>query len=200
MSVQAQIDRIKANVADSFAAVEEKGGTVPNQRTSDNLAEAIRTIQTSDGTIVMEGLAIATPPDKVDYYYNGLWHEYFDPTGMTFTLRVDLLGMKLALPIRPAYEAIDQHRHRMTYTVRPDAPEGMSSWPEVELILSPDRQVQEGDAEITAEVRWRGQKVSAAQAVNVAYSSPHWYDIEKKPRTWSDFASEFGTWSGVESA
>lgn len=44
MSVQSQIDRIKANIADAYAAVAEKGGTLPDLLTSDNLAEAIRSI------------------------------------------------------------------------------------------------------------------------------------------------------------
>ncbi len=166
----------------------------------EDYAVKIMTIESGDGTITMESLEIAAPPDKVDYYYNGLWHEFLDPTGMTFVLHVDLLGMKLALPIRPDYEAIDQDRHRMLYTVRPMAPEGMSNWPEVTLELSPDREVQDGDTRLTAEVRWRGQKVRAVQPVNVFYASPHWYDIEKQDRTWAEFENTFVTWDGVATA
>lgn len=44
MSVQSEIERIKANVVDSFAAVGEKGGTLPETQNSDSLPAAIRSI------------------------------------------------------------------------------------------------------------------------------------------------------------
>lgn len=42
MSVKTEIDRIKANVTDSFAAVEESGMVETGSQSSDNLASAIR--------------------------------------------------------------------------------------------------------------------------------------------------------------
>lgn len=202
--VAASINELFTSVGDGksliASAITDKGILTAEDASFQTMRENILAIETGDGTITMESLVITTPPNKVDYYYNGLWHEYFDPTGMTFVLHVDLIGMKLALPVQPIYEAIDQDRHKMVYTMRPVAPEGMSNWPEVELELSPDRALQEGDAQITAEVRWRGQRVQAAQPINAAYSSPRWYDIEKKNRTWAEFGTEFGTWAGVETA
>lgn len=48
MSIQNEIDRIASNVADAYAAVEEKGGTVPEEANSDKLAEAIRSIESGE--------------------------------------------------------------------------------------------------------------------------------------------------------
>lgn len=53
MSVQSQINRIKANVADSYAAVSEKGGVVPETQNSGNLAEAINSIPTGGDTYLV---------------------------------------------------------------------------------------------------------------------------------------------------
>lgn len=44
MSVQSEIDRIKANLSGAYSAVSEKGGTLPETQNSANLPEAIRTI------------------------------------------------------------------------------------------------------------------------------------------------------------
>ena len=55
MSIQAQINRIKGNVADAFDMVAAKGGTVLT-RGSDNLAAAIGTIatvQAGDGVFAL---------------------------------------------------------------------------------------------------------------------------------------------------
>ena len=44
MSIQSEIDRIKGNVASAYSAVDERGGVVPEARTSDNLAAAVRSV------------------------------------------------------------------------------------------------------------------------------------------------------------
>lgn len=49
MSIQNEIDRIANNVAEAYAAVEEKGGSVPEEANSDNLAEAVRSIPELEG-------------------------------------------------------------------------------------------------------------------------------------------------------
>lgn len=49
MSIQNEIDRITNNVAEAYAEVEEKGGTVPPQANSNNLPAAIATIPEMKG-------------------------------------------------------------------------------------------------------------------------------------------------------
>ena len=44
MSIQNEINRISGNIAGAYAAVAEKGGSLPERLTSDSLAEAIRSI------------------------------------------------------------------------------------------------------------------------------------------------------------
>lgn len=46
MSVQGEIDRIKGNIADAYAKIAEKGGSVPSQPSSANLAAAVESIPT----------------------------------------------------------------------------------------------------------------------------------------------------------
>lgn len=46
MSIQGEVSRIAANIADAYAAVAEKGGTLPGEQTSANLAAAILSIYT----------------------------------------------------------------------------------------------------------------------------------------------------------
>ena len=49
MSIQSEIDRLNRNVAQSYEAVRERGGAVPEEANSDNLAAAINTIPESSG-------------------------------------------------------------------------------------------------------------------------------------------------------
>ena len=44
MSIASEITRIKDNIADAYYAIEAKGGTVPSQANSDNLADSITSI------------------------------------------------------------------------------------------------------------------------------------------------------------
>lgn len=48
MSIQNEIDRITNNVAEAYAAVEEKGGSIPEEANSDKLADAIRSIESGE--------------------------------------------------------------------------------------------------------------------------------------------------------
>lgn len=50
MSVETQIERIKANVADTYTAAQAKGATMPEVKNSDNLASCVSSIPTSGGT------------------------------------------------------------------------------------------------------------------------------------------------------
>ena len=47
MSIEAEILRIQRNIADTYAVVAEKGGSVPLAPSSANLAEAVRSIPAS---------------------------------------------------------------------------------------------------------------------------------------------------------
>ncbi len=44
MSIKSEVDRINANIATSYAAIEAKGGTLPSSQDSDNLSDSIATI------------------------------------------------------------------------------------------------------------------------------------------------------------
>lgn len=57
MSVESEILRIQHNVANTYAAVAEKGGTVPLQPNSANLAEAVASITSSGEMIAGDGLS-----------------------------------------------------------------------------------------------------------------------------------------------
>lgn len=58
MSVKTQIDRISGNITASFDAVGEKGGTVPAQKVSGNLASAIRSIPAGGGDSLIANMQI----------------------------------------------------------------------------------------------------------------------------------------------
>ena len=49
MSIQSELNRIKANISAAYSAVEEKGGTLPEEQTSANLAAAILGLAVDDG-------------------------------------------------------------------------------------------------------------------------------------------------------
>ena len=79
MSVQTEIARIRANVEASYAAVEEKGGTVPESAVSNGLPAAIRSIPS--GGVQLDHITITAPPAKTVYKAG----ETFDPVGMVVT-------------------------------------------------------------------------------------------------------------------
>lgn len=89
MSVQSQIERISAAVADSYTAAADIGATIPQTQTVDNLPETIRSIPT--GGIKLQSIAVTTPPTKTSY----LSGERFDPAGMVVTATYSN-GAKLA--------------------------------------------------------------------------------------------------------
>lgn len=62
MSVESEILRIQQNIADTYAVVAAKGGTVPLHPTSANLAEAVASIPGASiptgGIIIWSGSAV----------------------------------------------------------------------------------------------------------------------------------------------
>lgn len=77
MSVESEILRIQHNIANTYAAVAEKGGEVPLQPTSANLAAAVASIPSTG--IQLESIEITEPPTKTKYVTG----DTFDPTGMS---------------------------------------------------------------------------------------------------------------------
>lgn len=77
MSVESEILRIQHNIANTYAAVAEKGGEVPLQPTSANLAAAVASIPSIG--IQLESIEITEPPAKTKYVTG----DTFDPTGMS---------------------------------------------------------------------------------------------------------------------
>lgn len=75
MSIQTEIDRIRANIASAYAAAEELGAAMPETRLSDRLPAAIRSIPCGGFDFSIE---ITTPPTKTSYYVG----ETFNPAGM----------------------------------------------------------------------------------------------------------------------
>lgn len=66
MSIQSEINRLKNNVAATYAAMEEQGATMPTQQNSANLAATARTIPTGSGgggTTVQADLSVNNPND-----------------------------------------------------------------------------------------------------------------------------------------
>lgn len=70
MSIPSEINRLKQNVADSFTAVGNKGGTVPSSKVSDNLASAINSIPTG-AELNFEVVGGTTPPSNPKA--NAIW-------------------------------------------------------------------------------------------------------------------------------
>ena len=50
MSVETQIERIKANISNAYASAETKGATIPEVKNSENLASCVDSITTGGGT------------------------------------------------------------------------------------------------------------------------------------------------------
>lgn len=72
MSVESEILRIQHNIADAYAAVSEKGGEVPLQPTSANLAAAVRSITSSGELIAGDGLSKEGDTLSVDNPVRGI--------------------------------------------------------------------------------------------------------------------------------
>lgn len=51
MSIQSEINRIEQNVANTYAALEEQGATMPAEQNSDNLAATARTVPAGSGGV-----------------------------------------------------------------------------------------------------------------------------------------------------
>lgn len=65
MSVQGEIDRIKGNIANAYAKIAEKGGSVPSQPSSANLAAAVESIPAGGGDLP-DFVARELPPEFVN--------------------------------------------------------------------------------------------------------------------------------------
>lgn len=78
MSVESEILRIQHNIANTYAAVSEKGGEVPLQPTSANLAAAVASIKTVSDIIPGDGLSKNGNTLSVDIPVRDLTQEEFD--------------------------------------------------------------------------------------------------------------------------
>lgn len=80
MSIQSEINRLKNNVAATYAAMEEQGATMPTQQNSANMAATARTIPTGGGggTTVQADWSV-NDPSNARYVKNRThWKEVFD--------------------------------------------------------------------------------------------------------------------------
>lgn len=50
-TIQEEIKRIKDNISDAYTSLSNKGATMPANKTSANLAQAIATIDTGNATV-----------------------------------------------------------------------------------------------------------------------------------------------------
>lgn len=153
------------------SAITDKGVSTAPDATFQTMRENILAIPTGDNEIVLNSLSIVTPPDKLHYYYNGLYHESFDPTGMTFEAELEAFGVAMTIPVEQSY-----------------------------IEFFPSGPLEEGTTQVTASFRFGSQSVVAQQPIELVYESPRWSDIEQQDRTWAEFETEFGTWGGVETA
>lgn len=79
MSISSEISRINGNIAEAYAQVSAKGGTLPGTQNSANLPEAIESIPS--GGVKLASIAITTPPVKTAYRIG----ETFSTAGMVVT-------------------------------------------------------------------------------------------------------------------
>lgn len=173
--VNAAVAELFTSVSDGKAliasAITDKGVDTAQDASFQAMRENILAIQTGDNEITLRSLTILTPPDKTSYYYNGLFAETFDSSGMTFEAVLEAFGVALTIPVDMEY-----------------------------IVLSPSGPLDETVTQITASFRFGSQVVTADQPITVAYESPKWKDIEQVDRTWEEFEEEFDTWAGVENA
>jgi len=71
MSVNSEINRIKANVSNAYTEIVNKGGTAPTARTSENLASTINTIPTSFIIHYTDDKYTAMNNKTFDFQYSG---------------------------------------------------------------------------------------------------------------------------------
>lgn len=119
MSVQGEIDRIKGNVAASYAAVSAKGGVLPETQNSENLSEAIESIPTSGGGSSME---VYDDQERVigTWFGEPLYRRSYEITGTTnsggdkFTTFVDDPQKKLVNAY--GYAEFEQGRYAIPFS------------------------------------------------------------------------------------
>lgn len=73
MSIESEINRIKDNVADSYAVVAEKGGTVPELQNSNGLSQAINSIPQGEKFSPDESLTLKDGILSVTTPVNGIY-------------------------------------------------------------------------------------------------------------------------------
>lgn len=78
MSIQSEINRLKNNVAATYAALEEQGATMPPQQNSANMAATARTIPTGGGTTVQADWSVNDPNNARHVKERTHWKEVFD--------------------------------------------------------------------------------------------------------------------------
>lgn len=80
MSIQSEINRLKNNVAATYAAMEEQGATMPTQQNSANMAATARTIPTGSGggTTVQADWSVNNPSNARYVKNRTHWKEVFD--------------------------------------------------------------------------------------------------------------------------
>lgn len=80
MSIQSEITRITENVANAYSAVEEQGGTLPETQNTDNLAPAILSIPTGEGSsVAVDGMTILEKDGVISTAIGGGGVTYTDP-------------------------------------------------------------------------------------------------------------------------
>lgn len=66
MSIQSEIERIKANIASTYSALSARGATMPAEQNSDNLAETVNTVTGGEGGGTAEGAVLYTEQTLTD--------------------------------------------------------------------------------------------------------------------------------------
>lgn len=66
MSIASEINRINTNIANAYSKIEEKGGTLPQEQNSSNLASAVNSISGSTGGRDWTQLGYEEEPKSID--------------------------------------------------------------------------------------------------------------------------------------
>lgn len=100
MSVQSEIDRISANIAGAYSAVEDMGGALPEEQVSGNLEAAVRSIPVNGGSET-SGEIYSTEEQVIGTWIDGkplcrktlLWNDFigYDGSQTCFYLSAEKL-------------------------------------------------------------------------------------------------------------
>lgn len=150
------------------SAIHEKDGKSDGIVAKD-FPQRIREIPTVGNEIVLQSLNIVTPPNKVEYTYNGYGGAKFDPTGMQLEATLTAFANSLVVPIDLSY---------VTY--------------------EPSGNLTAQDASVTIYFKFSTQTVTAVQPITVSFAGPTWNDIETAESTWTSLESQFNSWDELE--